>query len=105
MARSEPVGAVLTDAFADNLAASFRRVLYSGFGGWIDDDLAFTKPWGFRMGNVRVPVTVWQGQQDFMVPAAHGRWLPRRWWGCRGHDCAIGDRCIKDTYRTWRCSV
>lgn len=72
---SEPDKAVLTADFAENMAEAFRWSLHNGFGGWIDDDLAFTKPWQFDLGAIRRPVTVWQGQQDRMVPGAHGRWL------------------------------
>lgn len=74
---SPPDKAALTDAFADNLAATFRWSVYSGFTGWIDDDLAFTRPWGFRLSDMHVPVTVWQGQQDRMVPGTHGKWLAK----------------------------
>lgn len=74
---SEPDRAALTDTFADKVAESFRWSLHSGFGGWIDDDLAFTKPWGFNLGDIRVPVIVWQGQQDNMVPGSHGKWLAK----------------------------
>ena len=35
----------------------------------------FTKSWGFAVGSIRVPVLVWQGEQDLMVPLGHGRWL------------------------------
>lgn len=66
---------VLVSGYADLLAAVFRRSLQHGFDGWIDDDLAFTQPWGFSVGDIRVPVTVWQGELDLMVPFAHGRWL------------------------------
>ncbi len=72
---SEPDKAALTDAFANNLATSIRWSLHSGFDGWIDDDLAFVQSWGFRLDSMRVPVTVWQGQQDYMVPGSHGKWL------------------------------
>ena len=65
----------LVGEFADCLAATMRRALASGFDGWIDDDLAFTAPWGFVPADLGVPVAVWQGDLDFMVPAAHGRWL------------------------------
>ena len=66
---------VLSGSVADALAAMTRRALAGGFDGWIDDDLAFTQPWGFSLASIRVPVTVWQGDLDLMVPAAHGAWL------------------------------
>jgi pimeloyl-ACP methyl ester carboxylesterase len=61
--------------FADELAAVLRRALAPGFDGSIDDDLAFTRPWGFDVAEISVPVTVWQGDLDLMVPFAHGQWL------------------------------
>lgn len=66
---------VLVGGYAELMAAIFRRSLARGFDGWVDDDLAFTRPWGFDLGTMTVPVTVWQGELDLMVPAAHGRWL------------------------------
>ena len=66
---------VLSGGVADAFAATTRRALASGFDGWIDDDLAFIEPWGFALASIGVPVTVWQGDFDLMVPAAHGAWL------------------------------
>jgi pimeloyl-ACP methyl ester carboxylesterase len=66
---------VIAAGYAEHLAAEFRRALENGFDGWIDDDLAFTRDWGFDVGDVSVPVTVWQGDLDLMVPLAHGPWL------------------------------
>jgi pimeloyl-ACP methyl ester carboxylesterase len=36
------------------------------------------RPWGFELSSIQVPVTIWQGEQDLMVPFAHGRWLTAR---------------------------
>jgi pimeloyl-ACP methyl ester carboxylesterase len=67
--------AALTGEFAAYVAASFRNAVSAGVWGWFDDDLAFTRPWGFDLDGIKVPVLVWQGGQDRMVPFAHGQWL------------------------------
>jgi len=67
--------ALLTDEFGEDMAASFHEALRTGVDGWLDDDLAFTKPWGFALDEVSIPTMVWQGSADLMVPFAHGQWL------------------------------
>lgn len=49
------VGA-LTGDFAAYVAASFRQAVANGIWGWFDDDLAFTRPWGFDLASINVPV-------------------------------------------------
>ena len=66
---------VLAGVFADDMAAAMRRGLSHGFDGWIDDDLAFVQPWGFDLHHISIPVQLWQGDDDFMVPHSHSRWL------------------------------
>ncbi len=77
--------ASLTGEFAEYLAAVFRRAVSRGVAGWRDDDLAFTRDWGFRVTDIDRPVAVWQGDQDLMVPPAHGRWLAERLPNVRAH--------------------
>jgi pimeloyl-ACP methyl ester carboxylesterase len=67
--------AVLTGEFAEDMAASFREAVRMSIAGWLDDDLAFMRPWGFSLADIRVPVMIWQGSADLMVPFAHGQWL------------------------------
>ncbi len=61
--------------FGDDLAASFREAVEHSADGWVDDDLAFTQPWGFDLASINVPVSIWQGSEDLMVPYSHGQWL------------------------------
>jgi pimeloyl-ACP methyl ester carboxylesterase len=75
--------AAITGDFAEYLAASFRRSVSTGIAGWRDDDLAFAKDWGFALDAVAAPVTIWQGDQDRMVPYEHGRWLAGHVSGAR----------------------
>jgi pimeloyl-ACP methyl ester carboxylesterase len=62
-----PLGATLLAHFQDAFAV--------GVDGWVDDDLAFIAPWGFQVSDISVPVLLWQGRQDLMVPFGHGEWL------------------------------
>src|SRR5215469_1726341 len=70
--------AALTGEFADDMAAGIREAIRCGVDGWLDDDLAFVKPWGFSLSDISVPTAVWQGSADLMVPFAHGQWLASR---------------------------
>jgi pimeloyl-ACP methyl ester carboxylesterase len=65
----------LTGEFADDVAAEVREGLRNGYWGWFDDDMAFNHAWGFELEPMQVPVHIWQGGHDRMVPFAHGEWL------------------------------
>jgi pimeloyl-ACP methyl ester carboxylesterase len=65
-----PLGVTLHAQMTDGLA--------HGSDGWVDDNLLTVQPWGFDLSSIRVPVLVWQGRHDAMVPFNHGVWLARQ---------------------------
>ncbi|HXW86824.1 MAG TPA: hypothetical protein VEJ42_01055 [Streptosporangiaceae bacterium] len=48
------------------------------------EDLAFIRGWGLSLGG-GAPVAIWQGDQDHMVPFAHGKWLAEHVPAARAH--------------------
>lgn len=78
--------------------------LRPGVEGWIDDDIAFTKPWGFEVESIRVPVYVTYGRADNLVPAAHGDWLAAHVPGAEVHVTDVGhmgDDSVVETQMAW----
>jgi pimeloyl-ACP methyl ester carboxylesterase len=76
--------AVLTSEVGRDTVAGLRAGVQV-VDGWIDDDLAFTRDWGFDLRDIAVPTYVWQGSADLMVPFAHGQWLAERIPGAVAH--------------------
>lgn len=53
--------------------------------GWFDDDAAFLKDWGFELGSLERPVSIWHGSEDRFVPPSHGGWLAGHVPDARAH--------------------
>jgi pimeloyl-ACP methyl ester carboxylesterase len=77
--------AFITGDFADYLSRVFGRAGAQGVIGVRDDALAIVAPWGFGLDDLTVPVAVWQGRQDAMVPFSHGEWLAANVAGATPH--------------------
>jgi pimeloyl-ACP methyl ester carboxylesterase len=92
-------GALDRGPLAAWLADVMRDAVRTGIWGWGDDDLAFTRPWGFDLASISGPVHIWQGAHDRMVPFDHGRWLAANTGGAcvhldpaQGHLSLVVDR-------------
>jgi pimeloyl-ACP methyl ester carboxylesterase len=73
---SQPDRDVLADDDARELLVEATRYAFvNGWRGYFDDNVATITPWGFDVSDITVPVHLFYGDDDLMVPAAHGRWL------------------------------
>lgn len=67
-----------SDDFGTMLVETIHVGLKNGVDGWVDDDLAMMKHWGFELSEIKCPVFLYQGSEDKMVPYGHGQWLAKR---------------------------
>lgn len=65
-----PIRRLLTETYAE--------ALRDGPYGWVDDAVAFRRPWGFEPEEIDVPVRFWHGEDDNFSPVGHTRWLAAR---------------------------
>jgi pimeloyl-ACP methyl ester carboxylesterase len=60
--------------FLDDLLNGSRKQLAAPFA----DVVVFSRDWGFRLDEVKVPVRWWHGDRDHIVPFEHGRHVVSR---------------------------
>jgi pimeloyl-ACP methyl ester carboxylesterase len=63
--------------------ALFTHAFLRGARGVVDDYATLSQPWGFDVEAITVPLPVWQGDADTMVPLAHAHALVERVPGAR----------------------
>lgn len=64
-------------SLGQNIVDTMQHGLKNSADGWVDDDLSFINPWGFDLAEIKIPVFLWQGSVDLMVPFNHGKWLAK----------------------------
>jgi pimeloyl-ACP methyl ester carboxylesterase len=60
------------------LGPGFADALRQGWLGMVADEVAFVRPWGFGLPEIKAPVTLWHGDQDLLVPFHHAEYLAER---------------------------
>lgn len=67
----------------DCVLAGLREGFRRGRAGFVRDLQLLVRPWGFSLADVRVPVRLWHGEEDFDVPVLLARATARKLPRCR----------------------
>jgi pimeloyl-ACP methyl ester carboxylesterase len=79
--------------------ARIRAMFLGGLDGWVDDDIALVRPWGFDLASISVPVSIWHGTRDTRVPRAHTDWLLAHLPSAQGYEHPGGHDPSDASYR------
>jgi pimeloyl-ACP methyl ester carboxylesterase len=72
--RPEPDALLLRDPAVRSMYLDMlREAVRHGLAGYVSDEVLERRPWGFRLGDVTSPVTVWHGGKDGYIPLAHAQ--------------------------------
>ena len=67
----------LYEVMGQELLDSLLSALTPDAMGYVEDDRAWLKPWGFKTEDINVDVDIWLGKNDVFIPAPHAEWLSR----------------------------
>jgi pimeloyl-ACP methyl ester carboxylesterase len=67
----------------DPLDASVFEQTRNGLFGWVDDELAFLRPWGFDLATIVTPMHLWYDPTETILPRQHAEWLAGRIKGAK----------------------
>ncbi|MBA4395259.1 MAG: alpha/beta hydrolase [Desulfobacca sp.] len=80
---SAPDKKVLNQEVRQVLIQSFREAVKAGHRGPARDAVLYSRPWDFRVEDIRMEVDLFYGEEDTIVPSAAGRWLEKIIPRCR----------------------
>jgi len=66
--------AELVKALREDMGEPYRH----GARGVVDEAILFTRPWGFRLEDIKVPVLLWHGTEDLNAPLSMAKEMERR---------------------------
>ncbi len=76
--------AIKDPLFRESVVASLREAYRAGHRGPFYDLHLVSREWGFSLGDIRMPVHLWHGQEDRVIPVAMGRYIADRLTSCMG---------------------
>lgn len=69
--------------FREALCRSFREAVRLDSRGPARDLVLYARPWDFRLQDIKMPVNLWHGELDFIVPPSMGRFQQSAIPDCR----------------------
>jgi pimeloyl-ACP methyl ester carboxylesterase len=54
---------------------TLREAIRPGAWGYVQDVRILAEPWGFDLDQIRLPVQLWHGDEDRVIPVHHGLYL------------------------------
>lgn len=79
--------ALATEALKGALTRSSVEAFCQGVKGPAWDGCLYALPWGFRLEDIKIPVRVWHGDADIIVPPEMGRCHARALPSCKATFC------------------
>lgn len=69
----------------DDMLEAGRETFRSGTRGAVWANLLLAHPWGFPLEDIKVPVAIWQGEEDSNAPVAMAKYLAQTIPDCQLH--------------------
>ncbi len=69
----------IQEMYLESVLEAYRN----GWSGHAWDLIVLNRPWGFALEQIRVPVCLWHGEADELVPPVMGRYLAARIPNCQ----------------------
>jgi pimeloyl-ACP methyl ester carboxylesterase len=64
--------------FREMYLANFAEALCQGFDAFAEEVILASRPWGFSLGDIAVPVRIWQGELDNGTPLGMAKGMAER---------------------------
>lgn len=65
------------------LMDNFQEAMRAGVRGFVQDTIILSRPWGFRLEDISIPVDLWHGEADANVSISAARHMARAIPNCR----------------------